>query len=178
MARVAPACVQFLGDAPGDGTLVGQPEDHGRLTRQIDHACSSSVVRAKCEQTAQPSRFLEYQPHRWQISRPGRPARPCPPAARESASRAVRISPPNPSRSSAIWSSDRSPCVRILRRAPTISAPRPPPQLPPSRSPASRQARRAQSADAAADNACSPAPACPACMPSAAQLSAVVSSSR
>ena len=31
--------VQFLGDAPGDGTLVGQPEDHGRLTRQIDHAC-------------------------------------------------------------------------------------------------------------------------------------------
>jgi hypothetical protein len=31
--------VEFLGDAPGDGTLVGQPEDHGRLTRQIDHAC-------------------------------------------------------------------------------------------------------------------------------------------
>ena len=30
--------VEFLGDAPGDGTLVGQPEDHGRLTRQIDHA--------------------------------------------------------------------------------------------------------------------------------------------
>ena len=31
--------VQFLGDAPGNGTLVGQPEDHGCLTRQIDHAC-------------------------------------------------------------------------------------------------------------------------------------------
>ena len=31
--------VEFLGDAPGDGTLVGQPEDDGRLTRQIDHAC-------------------------------------------------------------------------------------------------------------------------------------------
>ena len=30
--------MKFLGDAPGDGTLVGQPEDHGRLTRQIDHA--------------------------------------------------------------------------------------------------------------------------------------------
>ena len=31
--------LQFLGDAPGDGTLVGQPEDYGRLTGQIDHAC-------------------------------------------------------------------------------------------------------------------------------------------
>ena len=31
-------CVEFLGDAPGDGTLVGQPEDHGRFACQIDHA--------------------------------------------------------------------------------------------------------------------------------------------
>ena len=32
-------CVEFLGDAPGDGTLVGEPEDHGRFACQIDHAC-------------------------------------------------------------------------------------------------------------------------------------------
>ncbi len=31
--------VQFLCDAPCDGTLVGQSEDHGRFTCQIDHAC-------------------------------------------------------------------------------------------------------------------------------------------
>ena len=31
--------VEFLGDAPGDGTLVSQPEDHGRFACQIDHAC-------------------------------------------------------------------------------------------------------------------------------------------
>ena len=34
--------VELLGDAPGNGTLVGQPEDNGRSTRQIDHACFSS----------------------------------------------------------------------------------------------------------------------------------------
>ena len=38
--------VEFLGDAPGDGTLVGQPEDHGRLTRQIDH--SFFFLRCRC----------------------------------------------------------------------------------------------------------------------------------
>ena len=30
--------MQFLGDAPGDGTLVGQPEDYGRFACQIDHS--------------------------------------------------------------------------------------------------------------------------------------------
>ncbi len=38
--------VQLLGDAPGDGTLVGQPEDHGRLTCQIDH--SFFILRCRC----------------------------------------------------------------------------------------------------------------------------------
>jgi hypothetical protein len=30
--------VKLLGDAPCDGALVGQPEDHGCLACQIDHA--------------------------------------------------------------------------------------------------------------------------------------------
>ena len=34
--------VKFLGYAPGDGSLVGQPEDHGRFPCQIDHACFCS----------------------------------------------------------------------------------------------------------------------------------------
>src|ERR1035438_5864335 len=35
--------VQSLGNSPGNRTLVGQPEDHGRLTRQIDHADRKST---------------------------------------------------------------------------------------------------------------------------------------
>jgi len=43
--------VKFLGDAPGDRSLVGQPEDHGRFPCQIDHACfSSSVAHARRSQ--------------------------------------------------------------------------------------------------------------------------------
>ena len=30
--------VKFLGDAPGNRALVGQPKDHGGLARQVDHA--------------------------------------------------------------------------------------------------------------------------------------------
>src|SRR5580698_5465361 len=39
--------VEFLGDAPGDGTLVGQPEDHGRFACQIDHAFVGSSERMR-----------------------------------------------------------------------------------------------------------------------------------
>ena len=50
--------VEFLGDAPGDGTLVGQPEDHGRLTRQIDHACfRSSMARVGVGMTGPANRI-------------------------------------------------------------------------------------------------------------------------
>jgi hypothetical protein len=37
-----------LGDAPGDGALVGQPEDYGRFTRQIDHAFSVPPEAIEC----------------------------------------------------------------------------------------------------------------------------------
>ena len=59
--------VEFLGDAPGDGTLVGQPEDHGRLTRQIDHAFPvPPMVRLLnvCLEKSRAHRILEYQPER------------------------------------------------------------------------------------------------------------------
>ena len=58
-------CVEFLGDAPGDGTLVGQPEDHCRFACQIDHACVvPPVARLSCFPVAgvAKSRSFAYHP--------------------------------------------------------------------------------------------------------------------
>ena len=52
--------VEFLGDSPGDGTLVGQPEDHGRLTRQIDHAFL--VPRGPAVGLGRTGQLIGYQP--------------------------------------------------------------------------------------------------------------------
>ena len=53
--------VEFLGDSPGDGTLVGQPEDYGRLTRQIDHACLLPPGCGFRLARGIRNRFIEYQ---------------------------------------------------------------------------------------------------------------------
>src|ERR1035437_1711262 len=54
--------MQFLGDAPGNGTLVGQPEDYSRLTCQIDHA--RLLPPGPCVGDGGPTVPLEYQPPR------------------------------------------------------------------------------------------------------------------
>jgi len=51
--------VQFLCDAPGDGTLVGQPEDYGRLTRQMINAFF--LPPGSASRGMPDSRLLEYQ---------------------------------------------------------------------------------------------------------------------
>jgi len=54
-------CGEFLGDAPRDGTLVGQPEDDSGFARQIDHAFPVPLRLAHGLGSCGASRFLEYQ---------------------------------------------------------------------------------------------------------------------
>jgi len=53
MARVALRPRGVLGDSQAMERLLAKPEDHGRLTRQIDHAfLFSSETRGWCGKTA------------------------------------------------------------------------------------------------------------------------------
>ena len=92
--------VQFLGDAPGDGTLVGQPEDYGRLTCQIDHAWSlppGSVFRGD-EGIGNPL-ILRISAN---FSHPGLQARPCRRGGAKSGSRDAQTFPRSRWRSSGL----------------------------------------------------------------------------
>ncbi len=99
--------VEFLGDAPGDGALVGQPEDHGRLARQVDHAVrvppGSKLKGETTTDHSQDTRAIFAPERRGRrdvtrratVTRPDRSTPHVPRAGRESASRAARTSPRN-----------------------------------------------------------------------------------
>ncbi len=59
-----PVCAglaEFLGDSPGNGTLIGEPEDHGRFTCQINHASPIPPWHALSAGSCPADRSLEYQ---------------------------------------------------------------------------------------------------------------------
>src|ERR1035437_32054 len=60
--RSCSGLMQFLRVTPGNGTLVGQPEDYSRLTCQIDHA--RLLPPGPCVGDGGPTVPLEYQPPR------------------------------------------------------------------------------------------------------------------
>ncbi len=53
--------VQLLGDAPGDRTLVREPEHHSRLACQINHAYPVPPMPVLSPGSCLGNRFLEYQ---------------------------------------------------------------------------------------------------------------------